>query len=286
MRIRVPATIANLGSGFDTAGIAVDLWSEAVVESGGDSIELSFEGKGAEKYSNVAEEFMLKLIELWGWEGGLRIHFLNRIPVAKGLGSSAALLTAVARALSSLSGERSLEKMINVVTEIEGHPDNCSASALGGFVVSARAKSGVVWARADVPPHLQILLCMPEEDTLTDKARMSLPEKVPLAHTVFNLQRVSLLTASFFSGRLELLREATRDRIHQSHRVPPTALELIEELLDAGALGAFVAGSGPSIAVFCDRSDATLLDNLRSQLQDYAPVLQLSPTNRGVEEIE
>jgi len=293
VKLRVPATVANVGPGFDTAGVALQLWSYCEIQPSGSDLQLAFEGEGQERFAGVARQMIERALEKCGMAGqGLRLRFVNRIPAAKGLGASAALRLAVLYGLRKLSGPVDIADVVSRVTELEGHSDNAAAAAAGGFVVSARTAQGVVWHRTEVPEELKFVVCLPDRETLTDDARKMLPDHVPLGDAVFNIQRASLLVAAFFSRDFELLREALQDRIHQRYRAPMVGPfdEVARAARDAGALGVFIGGSGPAlVAVVATGNTDGIARAMEATFQSAgigARTMILPPSNSGLEEIE
>jgi homoserine kinase len=256
VRVRVPASTANLGPGFDALGMALGLYNEIEVELAGTGLALEVEGEGAEKLHMLGERNLVArsvtetLARLGVRADGIRIRMVNRIPLSRGLGSSSAAAMGGVAAAAALAGARlSPEELLDLALPFEGHPDNITPALLGGLTVATVAEGKVRCVKLSVPDGLQAIAVIPEFHLSTAKARKALPHTVPLADAVFNVGRVALLLAAMEAGRLDLLREATRDRLHQPYRAPlvPGMEEVLLEGERAGALACFLSGAGPTL---------------------------------------
>ncbi len=182
-----------------------------------------------------------------------RLRQLNRIPLARGLGSSSAAIVAGVVAANELLGLGLSEReMLTIAARVEGHPDNVAPALLGGLTVCCLTGDGVMAKRLDVAAGLGCVVAVPDYEVSTQAARRALPETVPHADAVFNLCRASLAVAALVTGDFALLGEATRDRLHQPYRAPlvPGLQDAIEAALGAGAVGACLSGSGPTVVAF------------------------------------
>ncbi len=263
LTVDVPASSANLGAGYDCLGLALELTNRVSVEAveGDGTIELEVSGEGAgELPATRANRFVA------GLEGALesalgprpawlgwRIVMHNRIPLSRGLGSSAAATVGGVVAGNALAGNAlSTEALLQVATAIETHPDNAAAVLLGGFVVSAHLADRVTAVRFDAPDGLRAVLFIPERRLSTEDMRRVLPVDVPLRHAVENLGRVALGVAGIATGRLDLLADLTVDRLHEPYRSVsyPELPRLTGAAREAGALGAFLSGAGSTILAF------------------------------------
>ncbi|MFN4074201.1 MAG: homoserine kinase [Thermus sp.] len=249
-RLYVPATLANLGSGFDALGVALDLYLEVEAEPAPKDA-FHYEGEGqVEGEDNLIHQGYRAGMEALGLRPEpLLIRAFNPIPLARGMGSSsAALVAGVALADQHSGGRLGREGVFQVAARLEGHPDNVAPAVLGGFV--AALSDPPLAIPLPRPKGVRFVLAIPPYEVPTPLARAALPERVPLQDAVFNLARAALWPAALFAERLEALKEACRDRLHQPHRahLMPGVLEAIEEALAAGALAAFVGGAGPTLA--------------------------------------
>lgn len=262
VRVRVPASTANLGPGFDALGMALGLYNEIEVEITGTGFALEVEGEGAEKLQSLGERNLVArsvtetLERLGGRAEGLRVRMLNRIPLSRGLGSSsAAAMGGVAAAVALAGVTLGPEEMLDLALPFEGHPDNITPALLGGLTVSTVVEGKVKCVKLPVPEGLKAIAVIPEFHLSTAKARKALPPTVPRADAVFNVGRVALFLAAMQSGRLDLLREAAQDRLHQPYRAPlvPGMEEVLAEGERAGALGCFLSGAGPTLLALTTR---------------------------------
>jgi homoserine kinase len=264
--VEAPASSANLGAGYDCLGVALALVNRVEVEvrswSRGE-IELEIDGEGRGELPGNHENRFVRGLEsaLESARGplpdgvGWRIKMHNEIPLARGLGSSAAATTAgVVAANALLDGSLDRATQLRVATEVEGHPDNAAAVLLGGFVVSALTAEGVEAVRFDVPRDLRAVLFVPELRLSTDAMRRALPAKVPLEDAVANLGAVAVGVAGLAAGRTDLLRHLTVARLHEPYRAKafPQLPRLVAAARDAGALGACLSGAGSSVLAFTD----------------------------------
>jgi homoserine kinase len=264
--VEVPASSANLGAGYDCLGVALGLTNRIEVEVRGWSrgeIELSVDGEGAEELAadrtnRCVQGIEAALREVRGEipEGvGWRIGMTNEIPLARGLGSSAAATVAGLVAGNHLLGEPlTSADLLRLATAIEGHPDNAAAALLGGFTVAATVESGIEALRFDAPRDLRAILFVPDLRLATDDMRAALPEAVPLADAVANLGRVAFGVAGFAMGRYDLLRILMVDRLHEPYRAAVFGQlpRLVEAARGAGALGAALSGAGSTVLAFSD----------------------------------
>lgn len=256
VRVRVPASTANLGPGFDALGMALGLYNEIEVEITGIGLSLEVEGDGAERLQalgtqNLVARAVAGTLEKLGRQAdGLRVRMLNHIPLSRGLGSSAAaVMGGVAAAVALAEASLDPEVMLDFALPLEGHPDNITPALLGGLTVASVVSGRVRCVKLPVPEGLSVVAVIPEFHLSTAKARRALPPTVPRADAIFNVGRVALLLAALQTGRLELLREAARDRLHQPYRAPlvPGMDEVLAEGESAGALACFLSGAGPTL---------------------------------------
>ncbi|MGB9376709.1 MAG: homoserine kinase [Mycobacteriales bacterium] len=256
VRVRVPATSANLGPGFDAFGLALSLYDDVVVRVADSGLEVDVAGEGADVVPRNARNLVVKALrttfaELGGHPRGLEVVCANRIPQSRGLGSSAAAIVAgvvAARALV-LGGEELLDQQgaLSLAARIEGHPDNVAACLLGGLTI-AWTESGVARAISlDPSATLRPVLFVPTTKSSTARARKVLPETVPHADAAANAARAALLIPAL-TDRPDLLMAATEDRLHQDARAPsmPRTTSLLRKLR-ADSIPAVVSGAGPAV---------------------------------------
>lgn len=270
--VEVPATAANLGAGYDCVGLALGILNRIDVEAvarpdAGIELDVVGEGSGelpADRSNRVVRALDAALAlaidgepRLLGW----RIRMANRIPLRRGLGSSAAATIAGVVAADALTGgPLSRGEMLAVATRIEGHPDNAAPALLGGFTVSGTVPgrpgepATIEAIRFDVPRDLRAVLFVPELQLATSAMRAALPDAVPRIDAVHNLAAVALGVAGIATGRYELLRALTVDLLHEPYRASayPQLPGLVAAAREAGAIGACMSGAGSAIIAFAD----------------------------------
>jgi homoserine kinase len=252
--VRVPATSANLGPGFDALGLALQLYNE-VTATESDTVAVTIEGFGArdlpEDRTNVVARGIALAYEAAGRPfKGVHAACVNRIPPARGLGSSAAAWVGGLAAGNALLGSPlDTGALLALATRSEGHPDNVAAAIHGGLTVSCATDDGVRAIALPVPAPLTWVALIPDVTSATAEARAVLPDTVPRADAVFNVQRVALLLAALAAGRVGALVTALDDRLHQPYRrrLFPWMPDVVARARDAGALGCVLSGAGPSL---------------------------------------
>lgn len=252
--VRVPGSTSNLGSGFDALGMALTLYNELEVSlTGGSGLLVQVAGEGRDTLPRDETNEVARLLRAHGLRGAATIRLVNGVPIARGLGSSAAARLAAllaARALSSRGGGDVLETAI----ALEGHPDNVAPALLGGLRLSVQ--DGGSWLQAPLrnpsPRELKVVLAVPDFELSTEQARRVLPKKVPRADAVFESSRLGLLVHAFERRRYPLLKTAMQDALHQPYRqrLVPGMARVIDAALAAGAFGASLSGAGPAMLAF------------------------------------
>ncbi len=253
--VSVPATSANLGPGFDTIGLALDLRIRADVQvlAAGATPAWEFRGREAPTHGGLRDEMLRAMRTLFASVGQtpppLAIAVDNPIPLGRGLGGSAAgaaLGLAIGAALRD--PEPSIEELTRTVTVLEGHPDNGVPAIVGGIVVAVSEGEDVVYARFDPPAELRAQVVVPDFSMPTREARAILPDAYPRRDAVYNVGHAALLAAAFASGQIDLLRSAMHDRLHQPFRASfvPGLPEMLA-LETPALLGVALSGAGPSV---------------------------------------
>ena len=291
-QVSVPATSANLGPGFDTLGLALDLrdrYAAQVLDDATFDVDVSGEGSADIKTdkNNLVIKAMLHGFEHMGQKPkGIALRQLNVIPHGRGLGSSAAAIIgglALARALV-LGGEQLLtdEDMIKLGTELEGHPDNIAAAVLGGATIAWTSDEAGHGVAITVDPKIKALIFIPEAHLATSKARKLLPETIPHQDAVLNASRAALLVHAIQS-RPDLLLEATEDLLHQNYRAEamPKSMALVSKLRAAG-VPAMISGAGPSVLVLHTLDDLEVEAVIKVGAGSFA-AQKLAISTRGVE---
>lgn len=262
--VRVPATSANLGPGFDTLGLALSVYDELDVTALPEGeLEITVEGEGTEDVPRDASHLVVRAIA-FAYESvgrrmpGLRLVARNVIPHGRGLGSSSAAIVAGVCAARGLVGGGSLlmddDALFGLAAEIEGHPDNVAPALYGGFTVAYASGGRFHATTVSVDPRVSAVAFVPADPVETTVARGLLPDQVPHRDAAANAGRAALLVTAL-SRHPELLLDATEDRLHQDYREPamPATLALVRELR-ADGLAAFVSGAGPTVMVLTDAS--------------------------------
>jgi homoserine kinase len=253
VQVRTPATSANLGPGFDTLGLALTLYDDLTARVTGDSWTVAVSGEGAGELPTDESHLVVRAMlatfdELGARPPGVAVECVNRIPQARGLGSSsAAIVGGVQLARALVREQLSDEDALRIAARLEGHPDNVAPCLLGGFTIAWTEAAGSRAVRLDVAAGVQPTLFVPQERGLTATARAALPAAVPHADAAFNTGRAALLVHALTRDP-ELLFTATEDRLHQGYRseaMPGTA-SLVASLRSVG-VAAVVSGAGPTV---------------------------------------
>lgn len=252
--VRVPATAANLGPGFDCLGMALNIHNTVTITmSHRFSIAIGGEGRGVLSggKDNLVYEAMARLFSRAGQPvPSLEISCYNEIPVARGLGSSTAAIVAGLVAANSLMGDvMSREELLKFATEIERHPDNLAPALFGGCQVVVMDDTRLVLEKIPVQRSWKFVLFIPDFEVSTREARTVLPRQIAREDAVYNIGRVALLTSALITGRADSLKVATQDRLHQPQRQAlfPAMGDIFAAALSAGADGVFLSGSGSTI---------------------------------------
>ncbi|MGA2089856.1 MAG: homoserine kinase [Endomicrobiales bacterium] len=260
IKIRIPATTANLGPGFDTLGAALKLYNDIHITHGPAScIEIDGEGAGIlpTGTSNVVWQAMTRILGKKYPFGSLRIRLINRIPLSSGLGSSAAARLGGLLAAYAVTGKKyTPAEVLAVGVRLEGHPDNI-VPALAGGICAAVDGPEISYVRLD-PPPIKAVICHPAFELPTEKARRLLPAQVPIADAVYNISRTALFMAAITARRYDCLRVAMDDRLHQPYRkkLIPGMDEVFSAARRKGAYGVAISGAGPSLIALADPSQA------------------------------
>ncbi len=257
--VRVPATVANLGAGFDVLAAAVDVRAEVTLAPA-DIPQVAVTGVAVpQDATNLMYRSAAAVGSELGYRGAFALHAHSPIPLRSGLGSSAAAIVGGAVAASRLLGDvLDAEALLRITADLEGHPDNVAAALFGGVVVVARDGEVFRWARVIPALPLSIVLAVPGLQINTAAARQVLPAQVSREDAVFNLGHTALLVTALAQGQPELLRHALRDRLHQPYRkhLVPGFERVVSAAVDAGAYGAVLSGSGPTVAALTQAAAA------------------------------
>lgn len=297
IQVQVPASAANLGPGFDALGLALelrDIYVAQILDEEGFDVDVT--GEGADEVKKDGKHLVIKAMMagfefMGGKPRGIALRALNAIPHGRGLGSSAAAIVgglSLARGLV-LSGSNLMsdDDLIALATDMEGHPDNIAAAALGGATISwmedrASVATGCA-SRFSVDPSVRALVFLPHTQLSTGKARRMLPETVPHKDAAINAGRAALLVHAL-SVRPELLFAATEDHLHQEYRreAMPRSVDLVRKLRGAG-VAAMISGAGPSVLVLHSGTNAEHDDIVKSAGEHFTPMdLEVATTGATV----
>ncbi|TJX68309.1 homoserine kinase [Soehngenia saccharolytica] len=259
-KIKVPATSANLGAGFDCLALAIDMYNTFTFTDA----PKGFRGDNLiyRSYYAVFEHLGVEIIDT-------RIETDSNIPISRGLGSSASCIVAgVLGANKILDFPLSGEDVLNLANSIEGHPDNVSAALYGGITISA-VKNSKVLTNKIIPKELvKLVALVPEFELSTKSSREVIPRELTLDTAVFNIQRTALLISSLINGNLDMLKYATEDKIHQPYRMNliENSYEIFDIAYELGALAVFLSGAGPTIMCIVNKDDNEFKQKLDSWL--------------------
>jgi homoserine kinase len=258
VQVRVPATSANLGSGFDCVGIALGLYNTFTAERAAKS-EYIVKGLDTETINTAGDNlFWQSANALWQKTGTkpvpLKVVCEVKVPPARGLGSSSTAVVGGLLVANALVEEPlSQFELMELATELEGHPDNVAPALCGGVSLSVITEEGLLFMGLDREPDFSVVVAIPDILVETEKARNLLPETVSRQDAIYNASRVGLLTYALSTGDYDMLAVAMQDRLHQRQRAVliPGLLEALESALDVGAYGAALSGSGPTVLALC-----------------------------------
>ena len=302
IRVKAPATTANMGPGYDCLGLALDVWNTLEIEvlKGGEPV-VEVTGEGADELGTGRDNLIYRAMEFLFQDVGedmpaVRINCYNAIPIARGMGSSAAAIAGGLVAANYLcSQEYTANDLLEMAATIEGHPDNVAAAVLGGMqlVIMDQTDEGnrLYTVPLNVPPELHAVVFVPQVRISTKDARAVLPEKVSMADAVHNMGRVGLLVAAMATNHPEYLTVATQDRIHQPYRQPlfPAMKVIFQAALDAGAMGVFLSGSGSTVLALTKGREMTVAYEMAEaarQASVEGNVSVTQPTVRGAHLID
>ena len=294
--VLVPAATANLGPAFDCLGMALDIWNRIHVEAG-KGPEVRIQGEGAEKLptgkTNLVYRSALHLFDNVGVNPPpLYIECHNLIPLERGLGSSAAAIVGGLMAANHLANQTlSREQLLLLAEELEGHPDNVTPALLGGAQIVVQGEAELLTSPVEISSNLKAVLYVPEDTIGTKEARAVLPSKVSREDAIYNMGRVALLVNALAGGRQQDLRVGTQDRLHQPYRVKlfPAMKVIIQAALNAGALGAFVSGSGPAVLALTSGQEMTVAYEMAEAARKANATGEIritSPTTKGAHILE
>lgn len=282
--VRVPASSANLGPGYDVMAAALDLFLELEVE---EADEFSFDPAGLDVPTG-RDNLIVRAFETLHSADGIAFRLKRTIPLGRGLGSSAAAIVAGLVAADHLYElALSEEELLARGTEIEGHPDNIAAAIFGGFVICDPGDGPPDASRFPPPDGLEGILVIPrEEDVPTEQAREAIPEEIPLGDALGNIFSAARLTLGLYRGDLSLIAASLKDNIHQGRRrgLYPRSMELVEGAREIGALGATISGAGPTVLVWTTWDEAgKVSEELARRCGEWAEIQRIPFTDQGAD---
>ena len=276
--VKVPATTANLGPGFDVFGAALSVYNEFYAETtdNGKGGQIILKGQGQKSLPKTEKNLVWQAMKAtfkvlgetkYGFQN-LKLRIKTGIPLSGGLGSSAsAIVGGIFLANALCKDKLNKSQIARLAIKIEGHPDNVAPAVFGGLCICAKdanqiSENGGLFSSGEIIhlpiPKLKVVLVVPSFELRTKRSRQILPKCIDLDDTVFNASRAALLTAAFCFGDYSLLKKGMQDKIHQPYRCKmiPAMNEVMQAALDAGAYGSYLSGSGPAIAAFCEKKKA------------------------------
>ena len=259
IKVKVPASSANMGAGFDTLGVAVGLYNRLRIEEIPSGLEIRTLNSGGyvlQNENNLIYRAMRVVFDTVGYEPtGIRIVQNSSIPMTRGLGSSSACIIGGMIGANALSGRQlSYGEILNLATQMEGHPDNVAPAMYGGFCVSITENGKVITKSYKLNPRIKFAVMIPDYFVATKKSRGLLPETVNLKDAAFNISRASMFQAALITGDMEKLRYGAGDRLHQPYRKEYVdgMEEIFEKSYTAGSRATYLSGSGPTIVSVID----------------------------------
>lgn len=290
IKVKVPATTANMGPGFDSIGMALGLYNIVYAEEIAEGLEIIIQDGNPDiptDETNLIYKTICAFYETIGQEvPGLRIIQQDSIPHTRGLGSSAACIVAGLHIANALSQSFfSKEELVQMAAQLEGHPDNTTPALLGGMTIGAMNQEDMKYVKVNVAENLHFAVMIPDFTLSTELARSVLPKNVPLQDAIFNASRAALLSASMITGDMDNLALAMQDRLHEPYRssLIPHMNEILEKANFYGAKGTFLSGAGPTLiavvknVVAFRREMVAYLDGLENKWQ----VQMLQGDNEG-----
>lgn len=272
VKIRVPATSANMGPGFDSLGIAFNLYNE--FEFSEEGTENKFYGFKEEfcNEENIVYKAMITCFEKCKYKPkGIKINLLREdIPISRGLGSSSTCIVAGLLGANNIMGNPlSVDELFKIGVEIEGHPDNIAPAFFGGMVVSVLDDGEALYNKIDIKRGITFVAIIPDFELSTSTARKVLPKKVSLKDAVYNISRVSLMISAFVNGNYDLLKYGCKDAIHEKYRSPLIKnYDLVyNKCISFGALSCFLSGAGPTIMVLIKNDEKEIVNKIRDFLR-------------------
>lgn len=263
MKIKVPATTANIGSGFDALGMALNLYNEFEIDEVDYKVDME---------DNLVYKSITKVLDMFDYKyKGFEIKSAANIPMCRGLGSSATCIVAGVVYANHLIGNKlSLQDIIDICTEMEGHPDNIVPAIVGGMVVSIENKGRVTYSKINVPKKLKFVAMVPEFEVSTHDARKVLPYEYSNKDCIFNISRVAMLINAFNNEEIDKIRLSLQDRIHHPYRkdLIKNIDYIFEKCRTLNSRGEFISGSGSTLISIIENDEESFINQMKEVLKD------------------
>lgn len=270
IKVKVPATSANMGPGFDAMGIALNLYNYLYIEEIHEGLSITGCPTECANENNLVYQSMMHLFKHVGYSSsGLNIRFESHIPMSRGLGSSASCILGGVLAANSIAGQPlNQRELLELAADIEGHPDNIAPALLGGMVISIMDGRRVLSNKVRLHPGLKFCALIPDFTLSTQESRGVLPKMIPYGDAVFNVSRSSLFVSALVNGNFGLIQYACQDRLHQPYRGPLVDgfESIIRECDRLDCLGVYLSGAGPTIMVILREEDDGFIPNINRYL--------------------
>lgn len=286
--IKIPATSANMGPGFDCLGVALDLYNYFEIEETVSGLEITGCEKCYGNETNLIYTSMQKCFEVLNYQPkGLKINIKGNIPISRGLGSSAACIVGGVVAANELAGGKlSKAQLLEITNAIEGHPDNVAAALIGGMTIAVQDKGKVYYENVKVADNLRFCAMIPDFTLSTMEARAALPNMLTYGDAIFNISRATLLVTALTNGNYDLIKYACEDALHQPYRskLIPGYDDIVDKIKDLDCLGVFLSGAGPTIMAIIKSTDTSFMSDMRSfmdTLKDKWTLKELHIDNQG-----
>lgn len=287
LKIKVPASTANMGPGFDVLALSFKLYNEFIFEDSKELI-INTPNKRYNNKNNLVYRTLVQILEEKGIEApALKLTMTNEIPISRGLGSSATcILAGVIAANRYLKKKMTTEEIYLKAVAIEGHCDNISSQFFGGLTLSMREDDRIFYRKANIPSGLLCTALIPDFTLSTKKARAVLPETVSLTDATYNLSHAMLFVESLKNGQFKDLKYFLKDKLHEPYRssLIPNFDRIIQKAYDLGAYGAFLSGAGPTIMILRKNEENSFKKNIQNYLntlEDQWKAVDLSIDNEG-----
>jgi homoserine kinase len=286
--IKVPATSANMGPGFDCLGVALDLYNYFEIEETASGLEIIGCDALYSNETNLIYTSMQKCFEVLNYQPkGLKININSNIPISRGLGSSAACIVGGVAAANELAGGKLAKaQLLEIANRLEGHPDNVAAALMGGLTIAVQDKGKVYYESVKIADSLRFCAIIPDFTLSTSEARAALPNNLTYGDAIFNISRAALLVTALSNGSYDLIKYACEDALHQPYRskLIPGYDEIVQRSKDLDCLGVFLSGAGPTIMAIIKSTDKSFIYNLQrflDTLNDKWVVKELNIDHQG-----